>query len=442
MSKAKTLTTDKLIHSIKLRAMLPSTQNTFQPEDFLYFINEELDLGIVPHMRSFHEDFFLTTDIIELEPGVARYDVPHRASGATLRDITYNDGSQLCEMTRIGVEDQVDRINQFDSGYFLKEFYLEGSEIVIPTGLASVGAKLHISYYIRPNTMVEETNATVVTAINKNNGLVTVNQFPEVFFDAASFDITSSRAPFRLLSREIKPDGLATDSNLNFTFGTARAVSITMPALAAIDPSSYITVTDNSQSSPIVNHFWFDKTGTDTPPVISGNLYRVNISSAANTNDVIVILSALFNSTFVDNRLILAQTSTTTFTVQNGGNGVSVGNNFTITSTGLVISESVISEGTITIPSKLIVGDVIALPEETTIPQIPVELHSMLAQRAAMRCLEALGDSQGLQNAAAKLADMENKTGMIIDNRVESSPQKIRPRHTPIRRVFDNYRRR
>lgn len=442
MSKAKTLTTDKLIHSIKLRASIPQTQNTFQVEDFLYFINEEIDLGVVPHIRSFHEDFFLVTDEIELVPNVDRYDIPHRASGATLRDITYNDGSQLCEMTRIGVEDQVDRITQFQDSYFRREFFIEGSEIVIPKSLASVGAKLQVSYYIRPNTLVEETNAAVVTAINRNNGLVTVNQFPEVFLNQTSFDITSSRAPFKLLSREIEPNGLATETNLNFTFGTIKQTSITMPVLAGIAPSSYLTVTDNSQNGGILNHFWFDVTGTDLAPVVSGNLYRVNISSALTTNDVIVILSSLFNSTFVDNRLIFVQTSPTTFTIQNGGNGISVGDNFTITATGLVVTESVLQPGTITIPEKLIVGDVIALPEETIIPQIPVELHSMLAQRAAMRCLEALGDSQGLQNAAAKLADMENKTGMLIDNRVESSPKKIRPRHTPIRRVFDNYRRR
>lgn len=442
MSKAKTLSTDKLIHSIKLRAAIPSTQNTFQEEDFLYFINEEIDLGIVPHIRSFHEDFFLVTDVIPLVAGVNRYDIPHRASGNTLRDITYNDGSTLRELTRIGVEDQVDYVNSLDTSTYFNQFYIEGSEIVISKGLASPNAKLHVSYYIRPNTMVSEDDAAVVTAVNKNNGLVTVNQFPASFTNATQFDITSSRAPFRLISRDITPNGLITDSNLNFTFGTIRHVSITMPSFASIVTGTYLTIVDNSQGTNINNQFWFDKTGSDPVPSLPGNLYRVNIVTATNINDILVILTNLFNNSFADNRLIMQQISTTEVTIQNGGNSISVGNNFTVIPTGFTVTEVVIAEGTITIPEKLIVNDIIALQEETIIPQIPLELHSMLAQRAAMRCLESLGDVTGLQAAAAKLTDMETKTGMIIDNRVESSPQKIKPRHTPIRRVFDSYRRR
>lgn len=441
MSKAKTLTTNKLIHSIKLRAAVPSTQNSFQEEDFLYFINEEIDLGVVPHVRSFHEDFFLTTDVIPLVVNVTRYDIPHRSSGNTVRDITYNNGNQLLEMTRISVEDQVD-YSSFNESNSRREFYIEGSEIVIPRGTSSEGGSLNVSYYIRPNTMVSETAASVVTAVNRNNGLVTVNQFPQSFANATQFDITSSRAPFRLIARDITPNGLITDTNLNFTFGTTKSVNVTLPAIGSIVTGSYITVQDNSQGTAILNQFWFDLTGSDPIPPLSGNLYRVDISTALTTANVITILVTLFNTSFADNRLIASPVSANVFNIINGGNGISVGNNFTITSTGFTTAQATITEGSITVPEKLIVNDVIALQEETIIPQIPLELHSMLAQRAAMRCLESLGDITGLQSAAAKLADMETKTGMIIDNRVESSPQKIRPRHTPIRRVLDNSRRR
>lgn len=71
------------------------------------------------------------------------------------------------------------------------------------------------------------------------------------------------------------------------------------------------------------------------------------------------------------------------------------------------------------------VGDYICLAGETPIPNIPTELHSMLAQRVACRCLESLGHTEGLQLANAKLAEMEKSLGIIIDNRVEGAPQKI-----------------
>jgi len=77
------------------------------------------------------------------------------------------------------------------------------------------------------------------------------------------------------------------------------------------------------------------------------------------------------------------------------------------------------------IPKDLEVGDYIALAGQTCIPNIPTELHMVLAQRVAQRALEALGDTEGLNNAANKIAEMENKLTTMIDNRVEGSPRKV-----------------
>lgn len=441
MSKAKTLSTNKLIHSIKLRASIPESQNSFQTEDFLFFINEEVD-SVVAFVRSFHEDFYLFTEELPLVYGVNRYDIPSRASGNTLRDISYNNSNQLIEMTRIKVEDQSSRINLSDRSYSLPQFYIEGSEIVIAPGLAVAGAKLNVSYYIRPNTLTSEDNVSVVTSINRNNGLVSINQFPDVFLSSSNFDITSSKAPFRLVSKEITPNGLATSSNLNFTFGSIKTTNTTLPSFASFITGSYLSFVDNSNGLNVNNVFWFDKTGIDVTPVIANaNLYRVNIASAVTLNDIIVILVNLFNTAFADSRLIMSQLSTTQISTENGGVGVSVGNNFEISSVGFTVVTTVINTGTITIPLKLSIDDIIAIPEETIIPQMQIELHPMLAQRAAMRCLESLGDVAGLQAASAKLADMESKAGNLINNRVESSPQKIKPRHTTLRGSSYNNRR-
>lgn len=73
----------------------------------------------------------------------------------------------------------------------------------------------------------------------------------------------------------------------------------------------------------------------------------------------------------------------------------------------------------------VVVGDYLCKAEETLIPQIPEELHSVLAHRVAMKCMEAQGDVQGMQLAGAKLGEMENNTVTLINNRVEGSPKKI-----------------
>jgi hypothetical protein len=83
-----------------------------------------------------------------------------------------------------------------------------------------------------------------------------------------------------------------------------------------------------------------------------------------------------------------------------------------------------------TIPVTLEVGDYINLAGESCIPNVPTELHMVLAQRVACRILEAIGDTAGLGNANNKLQEMEGKVGVLLDNRVEGAVHKVRNRST------------
>ena len=440
MSNNKLLTTNKLIKSITDRALIPTTNVTFQEPEYLAFINEEMDLGVVPHIMMYHEDYLLVHEDIPLSNGVDRYSIPSRAIGTKLRDVVYSSGGDnYCELTRISIEDIAEKYNVFSYYNNLMAFYIEGDEVVIAKSNAIDGAKLRVAYYLRPNAMVSESDVSVVTNINRNNGLVTVDKYPDVFLNKTKFDIVSSKSSFRPVAIDITPDGVVSDINLNFTFGTQKIAEYVFPTIGSIPNASYLKIIDSSESASQTNIFWFDMLGTNVPPVVSGNLYRVNCAAALTTEDVIDTLVSVFNSSFVDNRLIMSKLNTTTAQITNGGVGVSVGDNFTTTSVNVTITETVIQQGTVTIPKKLNIDDVISLPEQTTIPQIPIELHPMLAQRCAMRCLEAMGDNAGLQAAQLKLQDMEFKTGTLIDNRVESSPRKVNPRHSPIKRATRIY---
>lgn len=82
------------------------------------------------------------------------------------------------------------------------------------------------------------------------------------------------------------------------------------------------------------------------------------------------------------------------------------------------------------IPTALQVGDYMALAGESCVPNVPTELHVVLAQRVACRVLEAIGDTAGLTNANAKLQEMEGKTGILIDQRVEGAVHKVKNRGT------------
>lgn len=83
--------------------------------------------------------------------------------------------------------------------------------------------------------------------------------------------------------------------------------------------------------------------------------------------------------------------------------------------------------------NKLSVGDYICLAEETYLVQAPSDLHVVLAHRTSNRCLESLGDTEGLSNASKKLAEMEDRLTNLVDNRVEGSPKIIVNRNTNLR---------
>jgi hypothetical protein len=93
--------------------------------------------------------------------------------------------------------------------------------------------------------------------------------------------------------------------------------------------------------------------------------------------------------------------------------------------TALNTSTKVLTVNPSDIPYDLIVGDHIGIASQSCIPNIPTELHSMLAQRVAQRIMEAIGDTQGLANATAKLQEMEQKTGSLLDSRCEGAPRKV-----------------
>lgn len=93
------------------------------------------------------------------------------------------------------------------------------------------------------------------------------------------------------------------------------------------------------------------------------------------------------------------------------------------------------------IPTYLGVGDHLAQAGESTVAQIPNEFHPMLEQMVACRCLEAQGDTAGLQNALLKLQQMQAAGANLVDNRIDDAPVKILNRHSLLR-SGRNHRRR
>lgn len=91
---------------------------------------------------------------------------------------------------------------------------------------------------------------------------------------------------------------------------------------------------------------------------------------------------------------------------------------------------------------EITVGGYICAAGESIVPQIPTELHPMLAQYTAVALLESLGDQQAIQIAAARLQKMKESTIDLIDNRVEGSTLKVNNFNTTLAQGARQYRRR
>jgi hypothetical protein len=85
------------------------------------------------------------------------------------------------------------------------------------------------------------------------------------------------------------------------------------------------------------------------------------------------------------------------------------------------------------LPGELVAGDVIALAGEGNYPQVPPEIHGLLAQRVAVKCLEAMGDTEGIQAAAGIMAGMEKDAVRMVSPRVAGNTERIVNRSSPFR---------
>lgn len=79
-----------------------------------------------------------------------------------------------------------------------------------------------------------------------------------------------------------------------------------------------------------------------------------------------------------------------------------------------------------TLPTDMIVGDWVAEANCSPIAQLPYEVFNILEQRAVVKVLEGLGDTQGLKQAAEVYTDMIDKFQKLITPRADGSPKRIR----------------
>lgn len=171
-------TTSDLIEAVKRRAFLPDAQNTLDDTDITKFLNEEMYDSLIPLILQYHQEYLVYLSALTIVPNISNYAIPYRALGRKLRDIKYQDNNgNLFGMTRIMPEDR----NYFQETGFnpYKAYYFQGDEIVLIPGIGTnpVGNFL-FSFFMRPNTLVDESRACQILNVNVSTGVISVDAVP------------------------------------------------------------------------------------------------------------------------------------------------------------------------------------------------------------------------------------------------------------------------
>lgn len=202
---AKVLTTSGLIKSIKRRAQLPTNQNTFKEEDFIDMINEEIKVGLLPHILKVHEEHYVVSEDQPLLIDQRRYEIPYRAIGNKLRDLSFIDTSgNTYELSRISLEELSDYENSYSSQN-RNVFYVENTDVVLPNSSYSQTGTLRFYFYLSPNELVSEGLTTTITSIDRSTGTITLSEFPEDFATLPLMDFIGKRSPCKILGYDVVP---------------------------------------------------------------------------------------------------------------------------------------------------------------------------------------------------------------------------------------------
>jgi hypothetical protein len=77
------------------------------------------------------------------------------------------------------------------------------------------------------------------------------------------------------------------------------------------------------------------------------------------------------------------------------------------------------------LPEGISAGDYVCLAGEACVPQVPPELHPLLALKTAAVQLEALGDTEAARVLLSELAEKQRRALSLLSPRVDGEPRKV-----------------
>lgn len=404
------MTSNDLIEAVKRKIAFPVSQNTFSEEDILRFANEEMFISQVPSVLQFHEEYFVYRVVTPLVTNISRYAIPDRAIGMRLRDLMWSDSSgNFFEMTRINADDKAFFQRNIGANQAIHKFYIENNDVVLtPAVVGSPTGNLNFFIFLRPNQLVKNDRARIIQSFTQD--ITVANNSAIASGDVITITIATQ-------TPQPMPYDIAVTAGANATATAANIVTAitaaAIPGLTAVASGPTVTCTFDDITTSFVA---LNETAFSVSSQIGFN-FDANAASLMAVNSKIDFLQTKpGHKTYVFDIRVRAV----------NGSNVKVNRSDLLVdlATGFGFTPQIVN---------VQVGDYVCLAGESIIPQLPPDLHNMLAEKTAARILASLGDQAGLAMANDKIKEMEYRQGSLIDGRVDGAPQKITARHSILR---------
>lgn len=188
---------DQQIVLIKTKGLIPTSQQTFQTQDFLNLLNDEMQIGVVPFILKNRSEYFVTPVLTPIVSKQNLYSIPTRAIGGKIRELSYIDtNGNYYDVPQIFEEDLpfFNNSNVYLNAY---QFYFQGNNaVIVPTPQSSSNGNLLFTIYQRPNYLVSAASCAQITAINTSTQTVTVQVVPSTFTSGTVIDFVNGTPGF------------------------------------------------------------------------------------------------------------------------------------------------------------------------------------------------------------------------------------------------------
>lgn len=233
-------TTTELLNTIKKRAFLPISQETFSDTDLLEMASDELHSQVVPEVLATREEWYVTPYQVTLLGSETSVDIPSRAIGGSLREVTFSQGSVEFSLARLSLEDKAD-FSAGGTGH-ISAFYIQGNQIML---FGSQAGTLNLYFNCRPGALVATTAAASIVSSAPLTKMITVDSVPASWATGTVIDVVKRKPHF-----EYKNLSLTIVNIAGFVIEVAEAISET------ISVGDWVTLEDTSPA-PQIPLEWF-----------------------------------------------------------------------------------------------------------------------------------------------------------------------------------------